>query len=122
MIDANHRILLIDDDASNRITLAALLEDEGYVVDAAASGQEGQAGIQGPRCYGAVLLDWELDDRSGAGLAVPLAAHQPQARVIVVTGERAQVPPAPSFHGVYQRTDRFEVLLDLLGGEMALVR
>jgi len=32
--------MLIDDDEGNRVTLSALLEDEGYVVDLAASFSE----------------------------------------------------------------------------------
>jgi len=61
------RLLIVDDDASNRLTLSALLEDEGYAVEIAESFDEGVAKIRGEAPYALVLLDLHLTVLSPAG-------------------------------------------------------
>ena len=39
-MDKQARILIVDDDENIRNTMKAILEDEGYIVDLAASGNE----------------------------------------------------------------------------------
>jgi two-component system response regulator RegA len=79
------RLLVVDDDESNRVTLAALLESEGYVVDESADCDDALRRIAQSN-YAAVILDWRLGTRSGAELVAPIRTHQPAARILVVTG------------------------------------
>ena len=39
-MDRNAKILIVDDDENIRNTMKAILEDEGYIVDLAATGSE----------------------------------------------------------------------------------
>jgi len=49
-------ILIVDDERGIRETLSAVLRDEGFSVDAVASGEDCLKAI-GRRAYGCVLLD-----------------------------------------------------------------
>ncbi len=107
------RLLLIDDDESTRITLAALLEDEGFVVDEASDAEQ-VAPLLEQHQYSAVLLDWHLGAGSGAAVLPAINRIQPDARTVVITGERRDAEGAQSVFGVYQKTDEFDDLLQLL--------
>src|SRR5688572_28890061 len=58
------KILVVDDNAQNRALAQAALEDEGYLVCLAASGQEGISAFtaERPDC---VLLDVRMPDTDG---------------------------------------------------------
>ena len=77
-------VLIIDDEAAIRESLATLLELEGYEVESAASGEEGLARI-GDRSFDLVLLDLALPDRNGIDLLAELRALDPQLSVIMIT-------------------------------------
>jgi two-component system, NtrC family, nitrogen regulation response regulator NtrX len=51
-----HHLLVIDDEPGIRETLCAVLEDEGYITESSASGEEGLARI-GEMAFDCVLLD-----------------------------------------------------------------
>ena len=81
------RLLLVDDDESNRFTLSALLEDEEYVVDLAASFAEAkQRLVSDPPLYDAVLLDHSLGDGFGLDLVPLIRRVLPGAKIIVMSG------------------------------------
>ena len=81
------RLLLVDDDESNRVTLSALLEDEGYVVDVAASfSQTKQLLESGPPAYDAFLLDHSLGDGYGSNLVPLIRRTQPNAKIVAMSG------------------------------------
>jgi DNA-binding response OmpR family regulator len=81
------RLLLVDDDESNRVTLSALLEDEGYVVDLAASFFEAKQLMESePPAYEAVLLDHSLGDGYGSNLVPLIRRCLPMTKVISVSG------------------------------------
>ena len=52
----SEQILIVDDEPGVRSSLGAILADEGFAVDAVASGEEGLEALQG-KSYDAVLLD-----------------------------------------------------------------
>ena len=81
------RLLLVDDDESNRVTLSALLEDEGYVVELAASFSEARQllSAEAPR-YDAVLLDHSLGDGYGSNLVPLIRRSLPKAKIIAMSG------------------------------------
>ncbi len=80
-------VLLIDDDESNRLTLSALLEDEGFEVDVACSFAEAKRVLDGaPPCYAAILLDHTLGDGYGTELMPTIRRVLPQAKVVAMSG------------------------------------
>src|SRR4051812_14161368 len=78
-------ILVVEDDPVLRDMLRWLLEDEGFLVEAAATGREALRLLAGER-YAAVLLDWNLPDADGGVVADGLRAlHGDRIPVILVS-------------------------------------
>jgi DNA-binding response OmpR family regulator len=81
------RILLVDDDESQRISLGILLEDEGYAVDVAASCAAAQARIEAASAaYDLVLLDQHLGDGLGLSLLPLLRERLSGAAIMLLSG------------------------------------
>jgi DNA-binding NarL/FixJ family response regulator len=83
-------ILLVDDHASARRTIRALLEEAGYdIVGEAADGRSAleQAQELGPDV---VLLDIQLPDLDGFEVAARLAAHDRAPRVVLTSSRDAE--------------------------------
>ena len=79
------RILIVDDDDTIRSTMKAILEDEGYEVDLAASGKEGVKKAK-ETSYNIALLDIRLPDMEGVELLKLMKPAVPRTRKIMVTG------------------------------------
>jgi DNA-binding NtrC family response regulator len=79
------RILIVDDDDTIRSTMKAILEDEGYEVDLAASGKEGVQKAN-ETSYNIALLDIRLPDMEGVELLKLMKPAVPRTRKIMVTG------------------------------------
>jgi DNA-binding NtrC family response regulator len=77
-------ILIIDDEAGIRESLATLLELEGYEVESAETGEQGLARL-GNRPFDLVLLDFALPDRNGAEVLRDIRDRDPQLSVIMIT-------------------------------------
>jgi two-component system nitrogen regulation response regulator NtrX len=79
------RILIIDDEAGVRSSLAAVLRDEGYVVDTSASGEAGleQVTAQPPDL---ILLDIWLPGMDGIAVLERLRERRVDAQVIMISG------------------------------------
>ncbi len=105
------RVLLVDDDATSRLTLQAVLRAGGYSVDAAASAEEA-VGKMHERQYELVLSDVRVESEE-AGLEViahaKLMDYQPA--VAVVTSYRK----ASGADGSDSRLIEPQDLPDLLG-------
>ena len=84
-MDKHPRILVVDDDETIRTTMKAILQDEGYIVDLAATGKEA---IQKTteKNYNVALLDIRLPDMEGVELLKLLKDSVPRTRKIMVTG------------------------------------
>ncbi len=84
-MDKHHLILVVDDDETIRTTMKAILEDEGYIVDLAATGKEA---IQktNEKIYNVALLDIRLPDMEGVELLKLMKDTVPRTRKIMVTG------------------------------------
>lgn len=70
MIDQQHikrRVLVVDDEATSRITLKATVEKFGYECTAVGSGEEAVEAIK-DRYYGIIISDWEMPGISGLDL------------------------------------------------------
>ncbi|MEM3627940.1 MAG: response regulator [Candidatus Bathyarchaeia archaeon] len=79
------RILVVDDDESIRKVLKAVLEDEGYAVDTAASGKEAVRKSY-RKFYNLALIDIRLQDMEGVKLLQKLRDTVPKMRKIIITG------------------------------------
>jgi DNA-binding NtrC family response regulator len=84
-MDKHARILVVDDDETIRTTMKAILEDEGYIVDLAASGNDAIQKTQ-QTAYNLALLDIRLPDMEGIELLKRLKDGVPRIRKIMVTG------------------------------------
>jgi two-component system response regulator PilR (NtrC family) len=79
------RVLIVDDDENIRKVLQTILEDEGYIVDVA---ETGQSGIQKSEnaFYNIALIDVRLPDMEGIELLTRIRETKPKMRKIIVTG------------------------------------
>ncbi|HLS82668.1 MAG TPA: response regulator [Steroidobacter sp.] len=82
------RVLLVDDNATNRWVLASQMTHAGYQVDTAESSQQALARLRGVRArYDAVVLDYEMPDMDGAmlGEAIVKSPDIAPTRLILLT-------------------------------------
>jgi len=79
------RILVIDDEQGIREGCRRVLQAEGYVVETAATGQEGLRRIAGEG-FDLVLLDVMMPDVRGIDLLAPIAEKDPTTVCIIITG------------------------------------
>jgi DNA-binding NtrC family response regulator len=84
-LNKHARILIVDDDEAIRITMQAILEDEGYIVDLASSGKEAVQKTN-VTAYNLALLDIRLPDIEGVELLKLMKETVPRTRKIMVTG------------------------------------
>jgi DNA-binding NtrC family response regulator len=84
-MDKHPRILVVDDDETIRTTMKIILQDEGYIVDLAATGKEAIQKTQ-ENTYNVALLDIRLPDMEGIELLKLLKDGMPRTRKIMVTG------------------------------------
>ena len=84
-MDKHPRILVVDDDETIRTTMKVILQDEGYIVDLAATGKEAIQKTQ-ENTYNIALLDIRLPDMEGVELLKMLKDGVPRTRKIMVTG------------------------------------
>ena len=84
-MDDNVRILIVDDDENIRRTMQTILEDEGYIVDLAATGNEAVE-LTKETTYNIELLDIRLPDIEGVELLKLIKDNVPKTRKIMVTG------------------------------------
>jgi len=84
-LDKHARILIVDDDETIRTTMKAILEDEGYVVDLASTGEEAIQ-LTMKTTYNIALLDIRLPDMEGVELLKLMRDSVPRTRKIMETG------------------------------------
>jgi len=84
-LDKHAKILVVDDDENIRNTIKTILQDEGYNVDLAATGN---AAIEKTKktAYNIALLDIRLPDIEGVELLKLIKDTVPRTRKIMVTG------------------------------------
>jgi signal transduction histidine kinase len=78
-------LLVVDDEESLRITTAAILENEGYIVDTAASGDEAIA-LLDQSDYDLVLTDLHMEGGDGLSVLSQIRRHAPLTISVVLTG------------------------------------
>ena len=84
-MDKHAKILVVDDDENIRNTMKTILEDEGYIVDLAATGSDAVQKTK-KTVYNIALLDIRLPDMEGVELLKLIKDTVPRTRKIMVTG------------------------------------
>lgn len=79
------RLLVVDDEESLRITTAAILEKEGYLVDTASSGDEAVELLNNTD-YDLVLTDLHMEGGDGLSVLNQIRRHAPLTISVVLTG------------------------------------
>ncbi len=80
-----HSILIVDDEPGIRQSLRGVLEDEGFVVRAVASGEECLKALD-ERLYNCILLDVWLPGIDGLETLERLRVNYPDVSVIMISG------------------------------------
>jgi CheY-like chemotaxis protein len=80
------RVLVIDDNDANRLTLAALLESEGFEITEASCLAAARRCLDAAPAFELVLLDRHLGDGLGLELIPVVRAQSPSCKIIVVSG------------------------------------
>lgn len=100
-VDEDEIILLIDDNRLVRSSLAMMLEDLGYGVVEAETGQQALTLLGSAERIDAALVDFRLPDMDGLELAARLRGLKPDLRLVMVSGqpvgqaELARIPGPP---------------------------
>lgn len=79
------RILLIDDDGNIRRVLTEILQEKGYRVDSAETGERA-IDLSNKRFYNIALIDIRLPDMSGVEPLTRLKETKPKMRKVIITG------------------------------------
>ena len=94
------KILLVDDEEIVRITLEAYLEDEGYTVISAISGEEALE-MLADESIDVGIIDMRLPGIDGNTLIVKLNKLQPEMKFIIHTGSMGySIPESLSGIGI----------------------
>jgi two-component system KDP operon response regulator KdpE len=80
------RVLVVDDEAAERITLGEVLRLEGYQVTLAASGEEALAFARDDVPFDLVILDLRLPGMDGLQVLETLHNAKPEIIVVLITG------------------------------------
>lgn len=80
------RVLVVDDDDAVRIFVKRILDEDGYVVDASATGPDALTRIHDGQVYDLVVADVCMPEMSGPQLVARMRQRGSQAKVLYVTG------------------------------------
>ncbi len=83
---AESRILIVDDEAAERITLGEVLRLEGFRVSLAGSGEEALSLVSQGEAFDLVILDLRLPGLNGLQVLEKLHKNNPETIVILITG------------------------------------
>ena len=84
-VECESRILVVDDEENLRITTAAILENDGYIVDVAASGDEAISLLENSD-YDLVLTDLHMEGGDGLSVLAQIRRQSPLTISVVLTG------------------------------------
>jgi two-component system response regulator FlrC len=83
-IGRQRHILVVDDEPLVRLTVHMLLEDDGFIVEDAASGPQALA-MFAPGKYDMVFTDYCMPDMKGDQLAAAIKKRSPRQPVVMIT-------------------------------------
>jgi signal transduction histidine kinase/ActR/RegA family two-component response regulator len=82
----NRRVLLVDDDASVRLSARAMLEELGHEVVEATGGAEALTAIAHDQRFDLLIIDFAMPLMNGSRLATEVTKLWPDAPILFVTG------------------------------------
>ena len=82
---ATPRVLVVDDEALIRWSLAESLTDAGYIVSEASDGASAVAQMSDGNEFDAIVLDYRLPDSNDLHLLATIRGLQPAAAVVMMT-------------------------------------
>jgi DNA-binding response OmpR family regulator len=78
------RILIVDDDRELCSEISEILQDEGYLVDIARDGLEGEARIE--EDYDIILLDFKMPGLNGVELLNKIKSKNKSSKIFLISG------------------------------------
>jgi CheY-like chemotaxis protein len=81
-----HTVLVVDDEADNRETIAGMLSANGFTVATADCGAAALRLVERGEACDLLLVDFAMPDMSGAELAAAMRARRPSLPVVFFTG------------------------------------
>ncbi|MGV6490699.1 response regulator [Stenotrophomonas rhizophila] len=120
-LDMPINLLFVEDEDDLRTIVVEALSDQGFIVTAASDGNEAIAQLRGETKYAVVVTDVSMPgDVSGLDVAAEVAAAQPGARVLVVSGlQRSQLPPIPTSVRFLPKPYRFKQLITAIHEQLS---
>lgn len=116
------RVLVVDDDASLRLSLALLLRARGFEVDQAASAEDALARLARGG-FDAVVSDVRMGTVSGVELATRAKARWPGLRIVLMSGFcRAEELAGAPVEGFAEKPPDVDALVALLKAGPASAR
>lgn len=94
------RVLLVDDEAPIRRAVAAVLEDAGFEVEGAGTGEEAVARLSAGPPIDVVLLDRSMPGAPGETFLPRMRAVAPRSRIILFSGQAIEPSLAARVDGV----------------------
>ena len=110
------RLLVVDDDADNRETLADLLAMLGHDVTAVGGGREALAALSAHH-FDAALVDFAMPEMNGLELARRLRLAAPGLRLALVTGWEETAPAPGEVEAVFRKPLDLPALAAFLGDQ-----
>jgi two-component system nitrogen regulation response regulator NtrX len=96
------RILIVDDEAGIRRSLAGILSDEGFETTAVSDGEAALGSIGGDGVPDLVLLDIAMPGRDGVEILVEIAQRWPRLPVVMMSGHGTiETAVRTTRHGAY---------------------
>lgn len=109
------KVLLIEDDESNRITLSVLLEDEGFTIVEAGSCAEAREKLGlSDATYDLILTDLHLGDGLGSDLVNEMRARFPRAKIVLISGSARPEDMPTTMDGLVPKGTEFSATLQIL--------
>jgi two-component system OmpR family response regulator len=99
------KVLCVEHDSPSRATLQRTLEQSGYEVVCAGTGEQAMTLFAGQSVDG-VLLEYDLPDKNGATVRAEMKRLKPEVPVLLFSGVGPQTPMLLHFFGIYLRDTR----------------
>jgi CheY-like chemotaxis protein len=113
----NSRVFIVDDDRDHAESIADVLEQRGYAVEVATSGEEGARRFR-EASFDLILMDVKLPGMNGVETFAEFRKIRPDARVVMMTGYSVEQLLAQAVKdgalGVLRKPFAIADLLDLL--------
>jgi CheY-like chemotaxis protein len=118
-----YRILLVEDENLIRVMLSEMLQDAGYDVVEAATGDEACTLMHGVSGFDVLLTDIQMPGQAdGIDVAHQFQAHHPNAPVVYMTGRpdmMARIGHLATGEALLRKPFRPRQMLDALDGLLA---